>query len=159
MRLKSNLRRACATPPAELARQCPDRLRRCCDDLLGLGLGLTPSGDDILIGAMLALQWLSPELGRTLSGLVASGCQTRTSAISAAHLRAASRGQAIAPLHAVLVALSKGDRAALGAAREALLDHGAHSGADALSGLNCAIAAYLSASKDSASSCDFARLR
>ena len=73
--------------------------------LVGLGPGLTPSGDDFLGGVMLALQhvhretqarglwrWLEPRLART-------------SAISAAHLAAAAAGEGHEALHAALLHL------------------------------------------------------
>ncbi len=71
--------------------------------LIGLGPGLTPSGDDYLGGMLVALRlsgramqaeglwrWLQPRL------------KERTSAISAAHLAAAAAGEAHEALHAVL---------------------------------------------------------
>ena len=71
--------------------------------LVGLGPGLTPSGDDYLGGVMVALRlagrggqadalwrWLEPRL------------KQRTSAISAAHLAAAAAGEAHEALHEVL---------------------------------------------------------
>ena len=71
--------------------------------LVGLGPGLTPSGDDYFGGVLVALhalrrasqaeslwRWLEPQL------------VGRTSAISAAHLAAAAAGQAHEALHAVL---------------------------------------------------------
>ncbi|HET7199139.1 MAG TPA: DUF2877 domain-containing protein [Burkholderiales bacterium] len=73
--------------------------------LVGLGPGLTPSGDDFLGGVMLALhhvqrptqarglwRWLEPRLART-------------SAISAAHLAAAAAGEGHEALHAALAHL------------------------------------------------------
>jgi hypothetical protein len=70
--------------------------------LIGLGPGLTPSGDDYLGGMLVALhalgreaqarglwRWLQPRL-------------SRTSAISGAHLAAAAAGEAHAVLHEVL---------------------------------------------------------
>ncbi|MFN2645043.1 MAG: DUF2877 domain-containing protein [Burkholderiales bacterium] len=73
--------------------------------LIGLGPGLTPSGDDYLGGVLIALRqlgrevqarglwrWLEPRLGRT-------------SAISAAHLAAAAAGEGHEALHACLHAL------------------------------------------------------
>jgi hypothetical protein len=72
------------------------------EQLIGLGPGLTPSGDDYLGGMLLALhqlgraqqarglwRWLEPRLART-------------SEISAAHLAAAAAGEAHEALHAVL---------------------------------------------------------
>ncbi|MGQ0655145.1 MAG: oxamate carbamoyltransferase subunit AllH family protein [Betaproteobacteria bacterium] len=71
--------------------------------LIGLGPGLTPSGDDYFGGVLVALhamgrssqaqslwRWLEPRLA------------ARTSAISAAHLAAAAAGQAHEALHDVL---------------------------------------------------------
>ena len=73
------------------------------EQLIGLGPGLTPSGDDYFGGVMVALhlrgraahaaslwRWLEPRLA------------SRTSAISAAHLAAASTGAAHEALHDVL---------------------------------------------------------
>lgn len=73
------------------------------EQLIGLGPGLTPSGDDYLGGMLVALRlagrgvqadglwrWLQPRLAQ------------RTSPISAAHLAAAAAGQAHQALHEVL---------------------------------------------------------
>lgn len=73
------------------------------EQLIGLGPGLTPSGDDYLGGMLVALRqsgrgvqadglwrWLQPRL------------KARTSAISAAHLAAAAAGEAHEALHRVL---------------------------------------------------------
>ena len=77
--------------------------------LIGLGPGLTPSGDDYLGGVLIALhqlgrdaqarglwRWLEPRLGRT-------------SAISGAHLAAAATGEGHEALHACLWALYSAD--------------------------------------------------
>jgi hypothetical protein len=94
--------------------------------LIGLGPGLTPSGDDYLGGMLVALRlagrgvqadglwrWLEPRL------------KERTSALSAAHLAAAAAGEAHEALHAVLN----------GSASLELLDAVGHtSGWDALAG-------------------------
>lgn len=70
--------------------------------LLGLGPGLTPSGDDALAGCLLALH----ALGRTHNVEVLSQCVAQslchTNSISAAHLQAAMLGQGAAPLHMLL---------------------------------------------------------
>jgi hypothetical protein len=75
--------------------------------LIGLGPGLTPSGDDYLGGVLIALhqlgrqaqarglwRWLEPRLART-------------SAISGAHLAAAAAGEGHEALHACLEALHR----------------------------------------------------
>lgn len=71
--------------------------------LIGLGPGLTPSGDDYLGGVLLALRWLgrgaqADSLWRWLEPRLAA----RTSAISAAHLGAAAAGEVHEALHEVL---------------------------------------------------------
>lgn len=71
--------------------------------LIGLGPGLTPSGDDYLGGVLLALRWLgrgaqADSLWRWLEPRLAG----HTSAISAAHLRAAAAGEVHEALHEVL---------------------------------------------------------
>ena len=78
-------------------------LRNEAEKLIGLGPGLTPSGDDYFGGMLIALRllgrggqadalwrWLEPRL------------ESRTSAISAAHLRAAAQGEGHEALHEAL---------------------------------------------------------
>ena len=71
--------------------------------LIGLGPGLTPSGDDYLGGMMVALHAVARDaqaraLWRWLQPLLAAG----TSALSAAHLAAAAEGEGHEALHAAL---------------------------------------------------------
>jgi Protein of unknown function (DUF2877) len=73
------------------------------DALIGLGPGLTPSGDDYLGGMMVALHALARDqraqaLWRWLQPRLAA----RTGPISAAHLAAAAEGEAHEALHRVL---------------------------------------------------------
>jgi hypothetical protein len=73
------------------------------EKLLGLGPGLTPSGDDYLGGVMLGLRLL--DRGRHAEALwrwLEPRLKERTSAISAAHLAAAAAGEAHEALHEVL---------------------------------------------------------
>jgi hypothetical protein len=75
--------------------------------LIGLGPGLTPSGDDYLGGVLIGLRWLgrgaqADSLWRWLAPRLAE----RTSEISAAHLAAAAAGEAHEALHQVLEDLS-----------------------------------------------------
>ena len=94
--------------------------------LIGLGPGLTPSGDDYLGGMMIALHALARDaragaLWRWLQPRLA----TATSAISAAHLAAAAEGEGHEALHRVLQ----------GTAPPSALDAVGHcSGWDALAG-------------------------
>ena len=73
--------------------------------LLGLGPGLTPSGDDALAGMLLAMHALGRGTEHKLLALHVSRRLGRTNGISAAHLAAAMHGQGAAVLHALLYAL------------------------------------------------------
>jgi len=62
--------------------------------LIGLGPGLTPSGDDWLGGAMIALRHFGrPDVAQRLADAVLAVAARNTSVISAAHLRCAARGE------------------------------------------------------------------
>jgi hypothetical protein len=78
-------------------------LRGEAQSLIGLGPGLTPSGDDYLGGVLIALRLLdrgaqADSLWRRIEPLLAA----RTSAISAAHLAAAAAGEGHEALHDAL---------------------------------------------------------
>jgi hypothetical protein len=103
------------------------------ETLIGLGPGLTPSGDDYLGGVLIALQqldrkpqaqglwrWLEPRL-------------KRTSAISAAHLTAAAAGEGHEALHRCLEVLCTGGEWT--GALDALANVGHVSGWDSLAGV------------------------
>jgi hypothetical protein len=75
--------------------------------LIGLGPGLTPSGDDYLGGVLVALRWLGRGAqADSLWRWLAPRLSGRTSAISAAHLGAAAAGEVHEALHEVLENLS-----------------------------------------------------
>jgi hypothetical protein len=103
--------------------------------LVGLGPGLTPSGDDYLGGAMVALRALGKDaaadaLWRSVRPRAVAG----THAISRAHLAAAAEGEANEALHECLDELFA-PRAARWAAPLARLDKVGHcSGWDGLAG-------------------------
>ncbi|MFE6808537.1 DUF2877 domain-containing protein [Streptomyces sp. NPDC057681] len=106
-------------------------VRRAARALIGLGPGLTPSGDDILCGALLASRaWGGPLA--PLSEAVADAF-LRTPLLSAALLRHAVRGECVPQAHAFLRALS-GDVPLEPALRE-LLAVGHHSGGDLARGV------------------------
>jgi hypothetical protein len=78
--------------------------------LIGLGPGLTPSGDDYLAGMLVALRAFGrPTQADSLWRWLAPRLPGRTSAISAAHLAAASAGEAHEALHACLENLAGGN--------------------------------------------------
>jgi hypothetical protein len=73
------------------------------EQLIGLGPGLTPSGDDYLGGVMVALHLLDrPSQAASLWRWLEPRLASRTGAISAAHLVAAATGEAHEALHDVL---------------------------------------------------------
>ncbi|MBI3764436.1 MAG: DUF2877 domain-containing protein [Chloroflexi bacterium] len=103
--------------------------------LAGLGGGLTPAGDDFIVGAMFAM-WagLYGPGTESFCDPIVNAAAPLTTTLSAAYLRAAARGECIAHWHAVLDALLRSDEAALKSATLALTSIGHTSGADSLAG-------------------------
>lgn len=99
--------------------------------LAGLGSGLTPAGDDFLVGVMAAL-WLTGK--HNLLPKLADIAAPRTTGLSAAFLRAAAQGEFIEPWHALAQALCTGEVEAFRRAVEEVAQFGASSGRDALAG-------------------------
>jgi hypothetical protein len=103
--------------------------------LIGLGPGLTPSGDDVFCGVLVALKLLGLDhAARALWSWLLAHLDERTSELSAAHLRAAAIGHGHAALHAVLEC-GADDEGALDAALCRLARIGHCSGWDALAGI------------------------
>jgi hypothetical protein len=113
-------------------------------DLVGLGPGLTPSGDDFLIGAMAGLAALGQTNTRAVLGRAIVAAAHLTSPLSASLLRTAAAGHVGENLHAMVAALVTGDAdAAIAAAR-----HMGHtSGFDALTGAVVTMRAVANASE------------
>ncbi len=110
--------------------------------LVGLGPGLTPSGDDLLGGALVALHLLDrPDLAEALWHGIGGALETGTNAISRAHLAAAARGLGGAALHAILNDLVTGKTDLLPARLTAIDRIGHCSGWDALAGAVLALRA------------------
>jgi hypothetical protein len=106
--------------------------------LAGLGSGLTPAGDDFLVGVMAAL-WLTGQ--RALLPKLADIAAPRTTALSAAFLRAAAQGEFIEPWHALAQALCIGEVESFRQAVAGVAQFGASSGRDALAGFTTTIRA------------------
>ncbi len=120
--------------------------------VLGVGGGLTPSGDDILIGVLAALDAahrLGPEPGIQRDRLVTvlSSCAQRTTRLSAQLLAAAATGRYAEPVLDVLEALAPREmlRGALEHAVRDLLAVGHRSGSDTLRGM---VAAFERVTRD-----------
>lgn len=103
--------------------------------LAGLGIGLTPAGDDYLIGAIYATWIIHPiEKATNLAGEIAETAAPLTTSLSAAWLRSAGRGEAGILWHGFFEALISEDSAAIRLQISKLLSVGHTSGADMLAG-------------------------
>ena len=106
-------------------------LAACFRRLQGRGDGLTPSGDDVLAGILLAAA-IDPDNRGALADLARAA---RTTRLSRAFLRWAAVGQSIQPAHALLDAAASGDRAGMGRAAASLAGVGATSGRALVAGV------------------------
>ncbi len=124
---------------------CPDpmKIRSALQPLLGLGAGLTPSGDDLIIGLLLAYhRWKDGteplfELSEVNEAITRLAFQ-RTTLISANLIACASLGGADERLIIALDGLMSGFPEPADCA-QALLNWGSSSGCDALAGMALAI--------------------
>ncbi|MEW2357968.1 DUF2877 domain-containing protein, partial [Spirillospora sp. NPDC029432] len=125
----------------------------CAERIVGLGPGLTPSGDDILAGLLVTLRlvggardpggravWLAGWLGAA----VTADAGTRTTALAATLLHCAASGAAGAEVAAVLRAVAGHEPAAPAVRR--LLAAGHTSGADLAAGVQAGCRAALALS-------------
>jgi hypothetical protein len=99
----------------DMARACLDRqplrISKHADALIGLGAGLTPSGDDFLGGLLFAVKTLQaayPDLNFNHS-IPIETYRPRTHVISFTLLRDLASGQASAPLHHIINGLLRGE--------------------------------------------------
>jgi len=124
------LRGARGAPPAEVT------------GLLGRGPGLTPAGDDLLGGALIALHACRRlAIAGRLARSILQRARRSTSRISHAHLCAAARGEGMDALHRMIASLLAG-RSALGGELAALRAVGHSSGMDALAGAALVLDAF-----------------
>jgi hypothetical protein len=118
-----------------LAERNGDQIQQAAKRLAGLGPGLTPAGDDLLVGAMHGLFASQPEdESSRLSHLISTAAVPRTTALSAAWLLAAARGESGEPWHQLIDAIAIQDEEALHKAVMRILPTGHTSGSDALGG-------------------------
>jgi len=111
-------------PPAEV------------EGLIGLGPGLTPSGDDFLGGTLIALHALGAHAAACRLGpWVLARASDRTHRISLGHLACAAEGEGAGALHGALAAICSPGSAGLGRCLETLGGIGHSSGWDALAGV------------------------
>jgi len=119
-----------------IAYKQPSLLERGLFNLLGLGGGLTPAGDDFILGVIFALRILfgSSQAKQTMLP-VRQLAEKRTNRLSSAYLRAAVEGEASFPWHVFFEAILSEDTAALFSATRSLINQGQTSGSDSLIGL------------------------
>jgi len=115
----------------------PESVRAASLPLLGLGAGLTPSGDDLAGAALFARRLLLPQQNAwaALAAALTREVGTRSHAVSAALFDDLGRGESFAPLHGIVDALAADDQAAALAAARALTAIGHSSGWDMFTGL------------------------
>ena len=109
--------------------------------LAGLGSGLTPDGDDFMMGCILAL-WarLAGEEVEEAASWVSQEAAPRTTPLAAAWLQAASRGECSVRWHDLLQALLTENEENIRSAGRAVVHQGHTSGASALAGFTAVLA-------------------
>lgn len=103
------------------------------DRLVGLGAGLTPSGDDVLAGMLIALHLIRPSDAEHIGRLVVRIVRGRTTKISQAYLEAAAGGNAGEAWHDLARQLERGS-GGVRTASQRVMAFGETSGADMLTG-------------------------
>jgi hypothetical protein len=113
--------------------------------LVGLGPGLTPSGDDFLCGLLASSSFSRHQLAEALEEAALAGI-AGTNEISASLLRCAARGLFPRDLRRAAAALAAEDEVGAVLAIRRLCAHGHSSGADTAAGFLFGLAALTSAS-------------
>ena len=109
--------------------------------LLGLGPGLTPSGDDVLTGLIAATLVLGGAVGQPvtfyqrLSAEALAIAYSRTNKLSITWIEYAGRGEVAEHLGRLFEALTQADTSLIEQAAHEVLSSGATSGADILAGI------------------------
>ncbi len=122
----------------------PEAADRTSRALLGLGGGLTPSGDDLVGGALFGRRLVAGDARpwRALGERLAAEVTRASHAISAALFADLVAGASFAPLHELADALAAGDDGAARAAAGALAALGHSSGWDMLAGVLAGAGAF-----------------
>lgn len=126
-RLERGIRQLLKTIKERDAAALPDAIIQ----LAGFGPGLTPAGDDCLLGLFYGLWVLGPD-GLLLHQIAAQAGQ-RTTTLSAQFLLAAADGEAVEAWHDLVLAITTGEKTAIQQAAQAILSIGDSSGYCALS--------------------------
>jgi len=113
----------------------PGGLRDLLPHLIGRGPGLTPAGDDALLGFLLARLAVDPEGARPEGACILAAARRGTGGPSLALLRHAARGDAAEPAARMRDALLRAEGPALAPALRVLLAYGRTTGRAILAGL------------------------
>lgn len=126
--LTSNLASALANKDMAAAKTMTSKLA-------GLGVGLTPTGDDYILGGLLAARIIhSPEAAKSFAREIANIAAPLTTSLSAAWLKSAGRGEAGILWHDFFDALISADSRSTQSAIDRILAVGETSGLDSMSG-------------------------
>lgn len=128
--LDDSMRSAVAVLRSPLATR--SQRMQACQWLLGRGMGLTPSGDDIVAGYAFAM-WMGGE--EVIDAELLSAARKRTTATSATLLHTLKFGNTAPALHSLWCAAQMGDSYAIDSAMARVLDIGHTSGGDTLYGM------------------------
>ena len=121
---------------------------RAVDNLIGLGPGLTPSGDDFQGGALIGLRLVGRHAAaERLFGSISSNPDISRNPISLSHLSAAAGGSCNAWIHAALCSLLEGDGRSLPPGLQKIDRIGHTSGWDTLAGAVSVLAAQATCTK------------
>jgi hypothetical protein len=127
-----------------------DRLEQTSGNLLGLGPGLSPSADDMLVGFMAGLRWTVGSLGKNIDRVDAINQAItqgigKTTLLSQQLLIHAARGEVNETVQSLLEAILAGKPRDVGLAIENVLKIGETSGVDITVGILLGISLGLSA--------------
>lgn len=132
-----------------LARNDVSSSTRQASRLAGLGIGLTPSGDDYIIGALYAIWIIHPHaVAERIAKAVANTAAPLTTSLSAAWLRSAGKGEAGILWHDFFDALIFSNPEQVQPTMDGIGAVGATSGTDALAGFINTFIAYAETEKN-----------
>jgi hypothetical protein len=132
-----------------LAKEDISASREISSHLAGLGIGLTPAGDDFIMGALYATWMIHPrKTAERLAMEIANQAAPLTTSLSAAWLRSAGKGEAGIRWHVFLNALLCSDQIQIQAAMDKIMSIGATSGTEALSGFMATFHFYMEIEKN-----------
>ncbi|MGI9436629.1 MAG: DUF2877 domain-containing protein, partial [Geminicoccaceae bacterium] len=118
-------------------------------DLIGLGPGLTPSGDDLICGFLIGCHHVGEGArAQDLWCRIKAHAEVATSPISRAHLAAAAEGQGAAALHHLLDAVIANHAGDIIETLDAVVRIGHSSGWDATGGIYLLLSGWLRADVD-----------